>query len=249
MKTGLFPKPYILRRWRRGAALCTRATRPSTFLPPRLQNRRPRGGRQRLPEPGVRSCGVRARALRDAPAPGDERTCLGCACHLREAVLQRLTSRCLAWLARPLLPSALPGAVCRQWNGLAEPAKLNTAGDVLLLAPPRHRVPGAGGWASVHPRGPASSLVPGSEMRGRRKGFKCDGETPGCWEEHRWEAQQFWSQRSWVVLAQQRGQEQSFGSCCPPSNVPVASPVPTMRSGLWGNWERRVSVSALRLHK
>lgn len=44
-------------------------------------------------------------------------------CHLREAVLQRLTSWCLAWLSSTLFPSTLSGAVCRQWNGLAKPVK------------------------------------------------------------------------------------------------------------------------------
>lgn len=41
MKTGLFPKLYIPCRWRRGTALCTGTTHPSTFFPPRLQNHHP----------------------------------------------------------------------------------------------------------------------------------------------------------------------------------------------------------------
>lgn len=179
--------------------------------------------------------------------PGDKWTCLGCVCHLREAVLQCLTSRCLAWLAGTFFPSTLPEAVRRQWNGLAEPSKVNTAGDV-LLAPPRHSIPGVGGWASVHPRGPASSLVLCSETRGRRKGFH-------MW----WRNYQLLGrasvgsaavlEQSRGVFAQRRGQEQSFRSYCSPCKLPVASPVPMMCSVSWRNWERTVSVSALRLHK
>lgn len=82
------------------------------------------------PKAGIKWLWCLLKALQDAPVPVDKWTCLGYMCHPQEAVLQCLTSQCLAWLAHVLFPFTLPKAVCRQWNGLAEPAKLNTAGII-----------------------------------------------------------------------------------------------------------------------
>lgn len=194
-----------------------------------------------MPEPGVSSNICRmVRNIwqegeehpQDAPAPGNKWACLGCLCHLREAVLERLTCRCLAWLAGMVFPSTLPGAAGRQRNGLAQPAKLNTAGDV-PVAPPEHSIPGVGAWASLPPHGPASSPKTwcGRNDQPLSGSGSAGASSPG------------------LSLQSSEARSGVFRPYCSLSKAPVASPVPMPCSVSWGNWERRVSVSAARLHK
>lgn len=149
--------------------------------------------------------------------PGYEWTCLRCVCHLREAILQRLTSQCLAWLAGMLFSPTLPEAVCRQWNGLAKPTKLNTAGSVPLAPSCTASLEQKGGQVT------SVTLHPAWCSALRHGALNVVGKTR-CWEECQGEVQRFWSRLG--VSAQQQGQEQSFGSCYSPLNCQLQAQCP-----------------------
>lgn len=146
MNTGLFLKPCVPQRRGMGAVLCTGTTHPSTFLPPKSQNLIP--GREVVCAGArVGSCAVSAgcspaRTQADLP-PVCAISKKPCSSFWPPRVL-------LGWAVHCFL--ALSPRLCRQWNGLADPSKVNTAGDIPWV-PPRHSIPGVGGWASMHLRG------------------------------------------------------------------------------------------------
>lgn len=150
MNTGLFLKPYVPQHRGTGAELCTGITHPSTFLPPRLQNLI--SGREVVCGGArVGSCGVSTGLCRMLLCQETSGLASG-ACVISKKLSSsfRPPRVLLGWTVHCFLP--LSPRLCRQWNGMAEPAKINTAGDTPWV-PPRHSIPGMGGWASMHLHG------------------------------------------------------------------------------------------------